>query len=163
MLSGTPHRAGRYKIGVCVTDSAGGQACQDPFVTVGDVAAAPEATPVPQCSPGATYDPADGLCHSQAPHPTTCPSGYPIYNPATNKCYAQPPAHLSYDGVYDYTFQYPSPGGMATRTLQGYVRIAGGVLTSADGQQHGQVSAGALLPSPSPVRSTRAVRLAPEP
>ncbi|MHB8510375.1 MAG: hypothetical protein ACYDGR_17300 [Candidatus Dormibacteria bacterium] len=145
VLSGTPHRPGRYKVGVCVTDSAGGQTCQDPFVVVGDVATAPEATPAPQCSPGDTYNPSDGLCHSQAPHPTTCPPAYPIYNPANNKCYAQPPAHASYDGVYDYTFQYPTPGGLDTRTLQGYVRIAAGVLTSADGQLHGQVSAGGAV------------------
>ena len=38
-----------------------------------------------------------------------------------------------YDGTYDLTYRYPTPGGFVTTTAQRYISIRNGVITSTDG------------------------------
>jgi hypothetical protein len=98
----------------------------------------PKPAPTDQCPPGYPfYNPADKKCYQQDPTIRHCQPGY-TYNPADGLCHQPAPAHPSFDGIYDYTYLSPGPGGTETHTFP--VRIASGVISSSGGEMTGRVS-----------------------
>lgn len=63
-----------------------------------------------------------------------------------------------FDGAYNFFFKYPSPSGVASRTLTRYLFIRSGVVTSSDGLASGSVdSFGSIrFQTPCPINSSTA-------
>ena len=71
---------------------------------------------------------------------------------------ATPTGVAQFNGTYNFFFKYPSPSGTASRTLNGYLFINNGVVTSSDGLSSGSVdNFGAIrFQTPCPINSSTA-------
>ncbi len=90
-----------------------------------------------------------------------------VFTPPTldlTPAYSPPPAPApnspsKYDGTYDFFFQYPSPGGLASSSLSRYLVIRNGVVSSSDGKISGTVDGSfgnIVFTSPCPINSSTA-------